>query len=71
MVLVGAFDIGTILPLLEKYIGSIPRPLDSKEKLARVKPAPFDFPKKAVSKRVRLKMIENQGVASLTFPGDD
>ena len=68
MVLVGAFDIEKILPLLEKYIGSIPRPIDSKEKLSRVTPAPFEFPKKTVSKRVRLKMIENQGVASLTFP---
>ena len=68
MVLVGAFDVEKILPLLEKYIGSIPRPIDSKEKLSRVKPAPFEFPKKTVSKRVRLKMIEHQGVASLTFP---
>ena len=51
MVLVGAFDIEKILPLLEKYIGSIPCPIDSKEKLSRVTPAPFEFPKKTVSKR--------------------
>ena len=68
MVLVGAFDREAVLPLLEKYISSIPRPLDSSPKITNVKPAPFEFPKKAVSKRVRLKMVEHQGAASITFP---
>jgi len=71
VVLVGAFDEKRVLTMLEKYLGSIPAPPvedRSRNKIARVKPAPFKFPKGVVNKEIRSHMVEPMSMASITFP---
>lgn len=67
--LVGAFDADRVRPMLEKYLGSIPVPSDSKPHDSKpLTPATFKFPSGVVNKTIRVPMVEPMAMASIIFP---
>ncbi len=84
VVLVGAFDEARVLKMCETYLGCItpkapkaPSATSSdpaigecwrRDDFANVTPAPFTFPRGAVTREIRSPMVEPMSMASITFP---
>ena len=82
--LVGAFDEARVLKMCETYLGCItppPKPPSKapssdpaigdvwrRDDFANVTPAPFTFPRGAVTREIRSPMVEPMSMASITFP---
>ena len=83
VVLVGAFDEARVLKMCEKYLGCISTPppdaseasygvaigdIWRRDERENVTPAPFTFPRRAVTREIRSPMVEPMSMASITFP---
>lgn len=77
IVFVGAIDSKTFVPLVEKYLGSIPAQRQEKalkifegisDRSRRVTPFPLKFPKHVINRTVRAHMRDPMSKASITFP---
>jgi predicted Zn-dependent peptidase len=82
VVLVGAFDEKRVLKMCEKYLGCITPPPKTnvstsgavigdvwrRDDFENITPAPFTFPKGAVTREIRSYMVEPMSMASITFP---
>ena len=77
MIMVGAIDIESLIPLLEKYLGSIPAANEDKlnaafrniqDQTKKLTPFPLKFPTHAIKRIVRAHMTEAFSKASITFP---
>lgn len=77
IVFVGAIDSTTFVPLVEKYLGSIPPKKPEKflhifegirHRERRVTPFPLKFPNHVIKRTVRAHMTDPMSKASITFP---
>ena len=77
MIMVGAIDIESLIPLLEKYLASIPVANEDKlnaafrniqDQTKKLTPFPLKFPTHAIKRIVRAHMTEAFSKASITFP---
>jgi predicted Zn-dependent peptidase len=77
MVFVGAIDSKTLVPLIEKYLGSIPPASPTKvlkafegisQRKRSLTPFLLKFPTRVISRTVRAHMREGMSKASITFP---
>jgi predicted Zn-dependent peptidase len=69
VVLVGALDTKTAIPLIEQYLGTLPEQSEpAPKKRASLTPLPFSFPTRVVDEEVRVAMVEPNNATQITFP---
>ena len=77
LVFIGAIDVNTFLPLVQKYLGSIPPAKPAKllqafegikDRSRNITPFPLTFPERSIKRIVKANMTEAASKASITFP---
>eukprot|EP00850_Spirogloea_muscicola_P005254 SM000023S07710 [mRNA] locus=s23:983129:990756:- [translate_table: standard] len=70
--IVGNINPEAALPLIQQYLGGIPKPIPGVQhyERERLKPLPFKFPDRIMREDVRRHMVEAQCATQLTFPMD-